>query len=418
MSDNKIEDGSCIVIGASHAGVNFAFALRREGWEGTIMLIDADSELPYHRPPLSKALLAGDEQLSNLRLKTAESYSKEVITLKLGITVNSINVEQCTVNLADGQILPYTKLVIATGARPLIPNIPGLEDTQQVFPLRTADDVARIGRATQGAINKRVVIIGGGYIGLETAASLKKLGASVTVLEREERILSRVTAPEMSDFFMQLHKENGVKVLTSKNVVSISEQKRLNHLHCDDGTEYQAELIILGVGIRVNSELAAAAGINIDNGIRVDLTAKTSQDNIFAIGDCTNHYNQHYGRFIRLESVQNAVDQAKVAAATICGKETIYDAIPWFWSDQFDIKLQMVGLSEGYDLALVRKENEGGRRFSIWYFFKDKLLAVDAVNHTKAYVYGTKIIKGGQQIDKSKLVDPAVEFKLPNLLVE
>ena len=418
MSETNRDNSNCLVIGASHAGVNFAFALRREGWKGTITLIDSYPELPYHRPPLSKTLLAGEEQLSNIQLKPASGYDQAAITLKLGTAVNRINVKQRSVQLADGDSLPYNQLVIATGARPLIPNIPGLKQAKRVFALRTAKDVHKIRESLAGARNKRVVIIGGGYIGLEVAASLNNSATSVIVLEREERVLARVTAAEMSEFFMQLHQENGVSVLTSKNVVSISTKKGVNHLDCEDGTTYQADLIILGVGIRVNTELAAVAGIDIDDGIRVDMTTKTNLDNVFAIGDCTNHYNRHYDRFIRLESVQNAVDQAKVAAATICKKEVTYNAIPWFWSDQYGIKLQMVGLSDGYDLALVRKENGEEKCFSIWYFSNDKLLAVDAVNNTRAYVYGTKIIKGGQRIDKSKLVDPAIELKLPNILIE
>ena len=416
MSENSTIDKTCVVIGASHAGVNFAFALRREGWEGDIVLFDADPFLPYHRPPLSKAYLTSEDDIKKNLLKSAESYEKEVITLRLGVTVHSINRYEKNITLGDGSLQAYDKLVIATGARPIIPLISGIDTAKNLFPMRRAEDANLIRKALHASQNKRVVIIGGGYIGLETAASLKKLGADVTVLEREERILARVTAPVMSAFFQELHTKNGVDVLTGKNVISVESTKEYNEVVCLDGSRYVADVIVLGIGIHVNRELAEAAGLEIENGIRVDGTARTSDQDIYAIGDCTFHYNPHYDRFIRLESVQNAVDQAKVAAAAICGKHPTYDTIPWFWSDQYDIKLQMVGLSSGYTEALVRKEEGEGTKFSVWYFKEDRLLAVDAVNNAKAYMLGTKFIKGGQKLDKSKLSDPSVAFKPASFL--
>lgn len=408
---------TCAVIGASHAGVNFAFSLRREGWQGDIVLFDADPWLPYHRPPLSKAYLTSEDGIENNILKSAESYEKEGITLRLGTRVSAINRKEKSISVGDGSHQAYHKLVIATGARPIIPPIPGIDSAKNLFPMRTAEDANNIRNTFQESKNKRVVVIGGGYIGLETAASLKKLGAEVTVLEREERILARVTAPELSDFFQKLHAEHGTAIFTNKNVVAIETSNDYNEVVCSDGTCYVADMIVLGVGIRVNTELAAAAGLEIENGIRVDATACTNDKDIYAIGDCTFHYNPHYGRFIRLESVQNAVDQAKVAAAAICGKNPTYDAIPWFWSDQYDIKLQMVGLSMGYNQLLIRVEKDKENCFSVWYFKEEALLAVDAVNNGKAYVLGTKFIKSGQKIDKLKLADPAVAFNPANLLV-
>ena len=412
IKDSKI----CVVIGASHSGVNFAFALRREGWEGNIILYDADPLLPYHRPPLSKTYLTSDDDIDKNLLKSAESYEKEGITLKLGIKVSAIKREKKQVVLNDGTQHSYDKLVLATGARPIIPPIPGLMSSNNIFPLRTAADVTNIRTCLAASDNKRVIVIGGGFIGLETAASLKKIGASVTVLEREDRVLARVTAPEMSAFFQNLHAENGVAIFSNKNVIAIDTNTKENVVKCDDGTRYIADIIIVGVGILVNTELAASAGLIIENGIKVDETAKTLDDDIFAIGDCTFHFNPHYRRFVRLESVQNAVDQAKVAAAAMCGKETRYDSIPWFWSNQYDVKLQMVGLSNGYIQLILRREADKEKCFSAWYFKGDRLLAVDAVNNAKAYVYGTKFIKIGNKINKEKLADPAVEFKPIHLL--
>ena len=418
MSESTINNENCVVIGASHAGVNFAFALRREGWEGTITMIDVDPTLPYHRPPLSKAYLTSADSIEKNLLKSEESYVKENINLKLGVWVDAIDRENKKVVLADGTSLGYDKLVIATGARPIMPPIPGLDTANNLFPLRSAADVANIRNTVTANEGLRVVVIGGGYIGLETAASLKKLGADVTVLERESRILARVTAPEMSEFFQKFHADNGVAVLTEKNVVSIEYNGESNTVICSDETRYEADMVIVGVGIHVNKELAEKAGLTIENGILVNEKSQTSDENIYAIGDCTFHHNPHYNRHIRLESVQNAVDQAKIAAAAINGKDCAYDALPWFWSDQYDVKLQMVGLSQGYDEVLVRKEADKENCFSVWYFKGDTLLAVDAVNNAKSYVYGTKFIKGGEKLDKSKLSDPMAEFKPANLIAQ
>ncbi len=418
MSENPTKDKVCIVIGASHAGVNFAFALRREGWQGDIILIDTDPELPYHRPPLSKAYLTSDDGIEKNLLKPATSYEKENIQLHLGLKVTAIDRADKKVVLDNGQALGYDKLVLATGARPIIPPIPGLDTAAKVFPMRTAEDANAIRSAVTAVDRQKLVVIGGGYIGLETAASLKKLGAEVIVLEREDRVLARVTAPEMSAYFQELHANNDVAIFNEKNIVSVEDTGGHTVIVCADGSKYEVDIIIIGVGIHVNTELAEKAGLTIENGIRVDASARTNDEAIYAIGDCTFHYNPHYGRFVRLESVQNAVDQAKVAAAAICGKNPVYDAIPWFWSDQYDIKLQMVGLSEGYDQVVVRKELDKDNCFSAWYFKKDTLLAVDAVNNAKAYVYGTKFIKEGQKLDLAKLADPLPEFKPLNLLAE
>ncbi|MFK8165177.1 MAG: NAD(P)/FAD-dependent oxidoreductase [Lewinella sp.] len=416
MSEPTSTLQTCIIIGASHAGVNLAFNLRNAGWAGEILLFDADPELPYHRPPLSKAFLASEGSLDSHRLKSADSYDQQNISLRLGARVTKIDPDQKVITLTDNSVHIYDKLVLATGARPLIPAIPGLNTAKNCFPLRSAADVENIRKAITPAEGKNVVIIGGGYIGLETAASLKKLGASVIVLEREDRVLARVTAPVMSDFFTSLHEENGVAISTGKNVSAIEAEGETNLVRCSDGSVYPADLIIIGVGIRVNTELAEAAGLETRNGIQVDASMKTSQDDVYAIGDCTFHRNLHYDRWIRLESVQNAVDQSKIAAQAICGEAVVYDAIPWFWSDQYDVKLQMVGLSDGYDEVIVRREEGEGYKFSAWYFKGDTLLAVDAVNNAKAYVIGTRFIKSGALINKKKLVDLEVGLKPATLI--
>lgn len=419
MTDSQSSNENCIIIGASHAGVNAAFALRKEGWQGLITLFDGDASQPYHRPPLSKSYLTSNDNIEKNLLKAADTYHKNNIDLQLGIRVISIDRQQRTISTDDGNQYVYDKLIIATGARPFIPPIDGIDSAYQLYPLRTAMDVDHIRQALLASQTKRVVIIGGGYIGLETAASMKKLGATVTVLERESRILARVTAPVMSTFFEQLHSKHNVDVFTTKDVVKIETIQgtaKSNNVICADGTQYEADIIIVGVGIKVNTELASMAGIKIENGITVNSAARTSDNNIYAIGDCSYHFNPHYNRFIRLESVQNAVDQAKIAAASICKKEVTYDSLPWFWSDQFDVKLQMVGLSAGYNKILLRQEADSEYKFSVWYFENERLLAVDAVNHAKAYVVATKLIKSGTKIDQLKLKDASIDLHPNNII--
>ena len=413
----RVGTQTCVVIGASHAGVNFAFELRKAGWDGRILLFDADPRLPYHRPPLSKDYLSNADQLDKHILKPADAYDKAQIELGLGEKVEAINRKEKYITLANGSQISYDKLVLATGARALIPPIPGIDNDSAIFTMRNAQDAIQIRDTFHQLEEKNVVVIGGGYIGLETAASLKKLGGNVTVLERDSRVLARVTVPELSSFFQALHEKNGVDIFTNKNVIQIAKEEGQYIVHCDDDSKFQCEMIILGVGILVNTDLAERAGLKLENGIKVDATARTNDPDIYAIGDCTFHHNPHYDRFIRLESVQNAVDQAKVAAAAILGKEgVVYDAIPWFWSDQYHVKLQMVGLSDGYDEMLLRKEQKEDS-FSIWYFKKDQLLAVDAVNSAKAYVLGTKIIKGRNRINKAVLADPEIALH-PKELVQ
>ena len=404
MTSTTISKQSCIIVGASHGGVNLAFALRKEGYEGRITLIDADCNLPYHRPPLSKTHLIADEPAGQL-LKPEQGYQKANIRLMLGVKVVNVESETKQVLLDDDTRHTYTQLVLATGASPIIPPIPGIDSARHLYTIRTADDAHAIATAFKLSEQKRIVVIGGGYVGLETAASLRKSGAVVTVLEREPRLLARVTAPIMSDYFYALHRQHGVEVHNAKNVSEIKTNANENSVVCSDGSEYPADIIIVGVGVRVNTALAEKANLEIDNGIVVNEANQTSDQDIFAIGDCCAQFNPHYQRWLRLESVQNALDQGKVAAAAICHNAFKTQPVPWFWSDQYDVKLQMVGLSQGYDDVVMRKELDKPDSFSVWYFKGEELLAVDAVNNAKAYVLGTKFINAMAQVDKNKLVD-------------
>ncbi|MGJ8732777.1 MAG: NAD(P)/FAD-dependent oxidoreductase [Cellulophaga sp.] len=401
----------CVIIGASHAGVNTAFNLRKEKWFGKIVLIDADPELPYHRPPLSKTYLTDAVPTTNL-LKPVESYKKDDITLLLDKKVVRLDAANNYLVLDDETKIEYTKLVLATGAKPIIPAITGLQVNASYFCLRTAADIVVIKKAFNASKTKKVVIIGGGYIGLETAASLKKIGAEVVVLERESRILKRVATTVISDYFRDLHTKNGVQIFENKEVNKVENTLEnginVTKVYCTDKSYFTAEVIILGVGVVPNTDLAKQAELTLNNGISVNNKGETSNPDIYAVGDCSYHYNLHYKTYVRLESVQNAVDQSKVIAANICGAILTYNTIPWFWSDQYNVKFQIVGLADNYTDIVVRKEQDKENVISVWYFNNDELLAVNAINHTKAYVFGTKFIKEGKKVDKEKLADTSI----------
>ncbi len=405
-----MKNQTCVVIGASHGGVTLAFALRKEGWEGKIVLFDKDPVLPYHRPPLSKSFLTDEQDLDSYAIKSIVSYEEENIDLKLGVTIVKIDSNKKTVLSDKNETILYDILVFATGCRAFVPAIKGIDKAKNVFTLRTAHDALSIKKI---ASQKNIVIIGGGYIGLEMAASLKKIGANITVLEREERILCRVTAPEISSFFYNLHHNQGVKIYSKADVVSVEFKNDINVIQCADGQIFEADIIIVGVGVKVNLELAEAIGLEINNGIVVNTQCLSSHPDIFAIGDCSKHSNIFYETQVRLESVQNALDQAKVAAAAICGQNVIYDSIPWFWSDQYDVKLQIVGLSAGYDEVIFRQEPDTNK-YSAWYFKGEKLLSVDAINHAKAYVFGTKLLKEKAIVNKTNLLNQDLPFTIEN----
>ena len=403
-----MEREHCVIIGGSHAAAQLAASLRQEGWEGQITLVSAEPVLPYHRPPLSKAYLAGEKSHEELFIRPASFYEKADINLLLGTRVESIDRERKRVVLHDGAEIPYTRLALTTGARVRRLQVPGHE-LEGVLYLRELRDVDRI-RQFVGK-DKSAVIIGGGYIGLETAASLRHLGMQVTVLEAMPRVLQRVTAPEVSAFFTRVHEEEGVRVLTGMGVSSINGSGKVESITLANGDELPADLIIVGIGVLPETELAEQAGLAVDNGILVDEFARTSDPDIVAVGDCTRHYNPLYGRQVRLESVQNAMDQAKVAASALCGKLTAYNALPWFWSDQYDLKLQIAGLSEGHDRVVVRGSWESGRSVAVFYYRGDRLLAVDAINRPKEFMLTRRALAEQRSPDPTLLADEAVELQ-------
>lgn len=398
----------CIIIGASHAAAQLVSSLRQEGWEGKISLIGDEPNLPYHRPPLSKAFFVGEKTEDELLIRAADFYEKNKVDLLLGSRVTQIDRDAKKITLEDGAEISYTKLALTTGAR--VRKIPFTgSELAGVFYMRDLNDVKQTHKFT--GPGKSAVIIGGGYIGLETAASLRKIGMKVTVIEAMSRVLQRVTAPEVSAFYTRIHTEEGVDIRTEAGVDAIVGEKHVEGVRLADGSTVAADLVIIGVGVIPNIELAEAAGLTIDNGIAVNEFATTNDPDIVAAGDCTNHYNPIYDRKLRLESVQNATDQAKIAAKSICGKPEAYNALPWFWSDQYDLKLQIAGLSQGFDEVIIRGDSEQGRSFAAFYFCEGRFIAVDAINRPKEFMMSKRALTAGQTADPLKLADESIEIK-------
>ena len=399
---------TCVIIGASHAGGQAAISLRQSGWDDGIILVGEESYTPYHRPPLSKDFLSGGKDIDDILIRPAETYETADIICVRNMKAHSIHKGDRLIFLEGGETLQYDKLILATGARPKTLPIPGA-GLPGVFYLRSADDVLKI--KAEVSADKKAVIIGGGYIGLETAASLTKQGMKVTVLEMEDRILQRVTAPVMSNFYKHIHTKEGVNIVENCAATEIQNKNDGGLKVVTSNGEFYADMVIVGIGVIPNIELAQECGLEVGNGIVVDENCRTSDPHIYAIGDVTWHHNPIYDTHLRLESVPNATDQAKTAAATICGTPKPYNALPWFWSDQFDLKLQIAGLSGGYDDIVLRGNPDEGCSFAAFYFKGDKLLAVDAVNRPQEYMVGKRLIPLNKIIDKKALADEMVPLK-------
>jgi 3-phenylpropionate/trans-cinnamate dioxygenase ferredoxin reductase subunit len=399
---------NCVVIGASHAGSQFAFSLRQGGWKGDITIIGEEFDYPYHRPPLSKAFLSGEKKIQDILLRPAELYEKSGINIRLGERVKSIDRSNKSITTEDNNVIYYHKLVIATGARVREIPIPGSE-IEGVCYLRNARDVNNI--KNQVIPGKHAVIIGGGYIGLETAASLRKQGMEVTVIEAMSRILQRVTAPELSTFYKRIHLEEGVKIFEEMVATEFkSIDKKINVL-TSCGKSFMGDMVIVGIGVIPNVELANSAGLKVENGVEVNEFCQTSDSEIYAIGDVSWHYNKLYDRSLRLESVPNATEQAKIAALHINKKPKAYNSLPWFWSDQYNLKLQIAGLSNGYNDIVIRGDINKSRSFSAFYFKDNKLLAVDAVNSPREFMFTKMVLTKEQKLNKEILSDISLDLK-------
>ncbi|HUX91301.1 MAG TPA: FAD-dependent oxidoreductase [Gallionellaceae bacterium] len=409
-------EGQVVIVGAGQAGLQAAETLRAGGYQGNIILLGDEPYGPYHRPPLSKAWLAGEMDAAQLVMRAPEALARKNIELRTSVKVSAIDTAKRNVRLAEGSTLHYTGLVLATGSTPRALNVPGA-GADGVLALRSRDDASAILRHLQncGEKNVPVVVIGGGFIGLEVAATARKRGLAVTVLEAAPRLLGRVLAPVLSDWYAQLHTAHGVSVLLNAQLSSVeSKDGQVVAAITTDGRRFPAGLVVVGIGVCANDALARAAGIECDRGIVVDACGRTSVAGVVAAGDCTARRLPD-GSLLRLESVQNATEQGRSAAAALLGQERPFVATPWFWSDQYDKKLQMAGLSFGSDEWAVRGTLDAGI-FSVCHFHRGKLIAVDSVNDSKTHLLARKLLDAGVSPAPAQAADTA--FDLAGLLAK
>jgi 3-phenylpropionate/trans-cinnamate dioxygenase ferredoxin reductase subunit len=377
-----------VIVGAGQAGFQAAFSLRSDGYDKSITLIGEEPHLPYQRPPLSKGFLAGKQTIESAALRPEVFYGTHRIDLITGEGVTSID-RSGHVELASGKRIPYDKLILATGAR--VRKLPAKLKSDVLYLRDRRDAVElkeRLDRSTS------VLVIGGGFIGLEVAAAARLLGKQVTVLEAQPRLMQRSVAPIISEFYRELHTANSVNVVLGSSEIA----------------SHPAELVVVGIGVVPNVELAREAGLAITDGIAVDDYLRTSDPNIYAIGDCAEHPNVFADARVRIESVQNAVDQARCAAANIAGRNLPYRAVPWFWTDQFDVKLQMAGLSGGSD-RLVTRGDPAIRKFSIFYFRGDRLIGVDSINRPGDHMMGRKLLTTSVRVTSDQAADESFDLK-------
>jgi len=396
-----------LIIGGGQAGAQAIDTLRKEGFGGRLVLIGDEPQLPYQRPPLSKKYLCGEMAAERLLFRHQSFYDEHRIELKLGTRAVRLDAGARQVGLAGGETLTYDRLLLCLGAESRRLTCPGAE-LAGVHYLRGLADVAPI--QTGFKPQARVVIIGGGYIGLETAATCRKMGCEVTVLEMADRIMNRVVAPAVSQYFAAEHRLHGVDILCDMRVTRLEGRERVERVVCADGSSHEADLVIVGVGAVATTELAISAGLACDNGIVVDEYCRTSDAAIYAAGDCTNHPSPRFGRRVRLESVDNAFEQAKTAALNMLDRPVAHDRVPWFWSDQFDNKLLIVGLSQDYDRQVLRGD-PASRSFSVCYLKGSELLAVEAVNHSKDYMAARKLIADRTPLQADRLADASLALK-------
>jgi 3-phenylpropionate/trans-cinnamate dioxygenase ferredoxin reductase subunit len=379
---------SAVIIGGGQGAAQVAISLRQGGFQGPVVIVGAEPYLPYQRPPLSKKFLSAPQAAESLFLRPQAFWRDQDVTLELGTAVGAVDLRRCAVTFTDGGELGYATLVFATGTSARALPIPGV-DRRGVHSLRKIEDVRRLRTELDSA--RRVVIIGGGYIGLEVAAVMRGEGRDVTVLEAEERVLKRVTGKTMSTFFEAFHRNQGVDIRLNVRAAGIDGDERVLSVRTSEQEDLPADVVLIAAGARANDDLAAAAGIRCRDGVVVDETARTDAPQVYAVGDCTRFPSRRYGRWLRLESVQNAIDQAKVAAASILGQAENYDPVPWFWSDQYDLKLQIAGIADDHDSEQVIGD-VAASRFSVEYRNAGRLIAVDAVNDARAHMMARRRI--------------------------
>ena len=400
---------SVVIVGASHAAAEAISTLKKRGYDGDIILVGDEPYLPYQRPPLSKKYFNDEVTVDQLYIKGPASYDAAGVKQMLGRTVESIDRNGKQLMLDGGEPLAYDKLIIATGTRARILPVEG-GDLAEVKYLRTKDDVDQIKAAV--VKGSKLLIVGAGYIGLEVAASAVKRGVEVVVLEAMDRVLQRVTSPVVSEFYQQVHQQEGVDIRL-ETALSKFEKVEVNGTSTTravlaDGETISFDCAIVGIGVIPNVELAQDAGLECENGIVVDEFCRTGDPDIYAVGDCSNHPSFIYDKRLRLESVPNAMGQAKTAASSICGQDIAYDEVPWFWSDQYDVKLQTAGLCQDYDQIVLRGDPDK-RKFAVFYLRDKKLIAVDAINSPAEFMVSKKLVVAHATPDPEKLAD----FEVP-----
>jgi 3-phenylpropionate/trans-cinnamate dioxygenase ferredoxin reductase component len=396
-----------LIIGGGQAGAQAIDTLRREGFGGRLVLVGDEPQLPYQRPPLSKKFLSGEMAADRLLFRQQSFYDEHRIELTLGVTATRLDPAARRVLLSNGEEVVYDRLLLCLGATSRQLTCPGA-NLPGVHYLRGLADVPGIRTGLESGA--RTVLVGGGYIGLETAATARKMGCAVTVLEMADRVMNRVVASNVSEYFEHEHRTQGVKIVCNTRVVRLDGGTLVERVVCADGSTHEADLLVVGVGAVANMRLASDAGLRCENGIVVDEYCRTSDPAIYAAGDCTYHPSLRFDMRVRLESVDNAFEQAKTAALNMLERPTVHDRVPWFWSDQFDNKLLIAGLSQGHDLQVTRGD-PATRSFSVCYLKGGELLALEAVNHSKDYMAARKLIAERARPNLDKLADPRVALK-------
>lgn len=403
------QNDAVIIVGAGQAGAQVAQSLRQGGYAGPITMVGEEPFLPYERPPLSKDYLAGKREVERLSLRKADFWISRGVEIRTGRRVVAVDRAGGAVRLDDGARLSYGHLVWTAGGRPRRLTCEGCA-LEGIHYIRFIADIDRLRAEVQGG-ERRIVVIGGGYIGLEMAAVLRLSGHAVTVLEAQDRLLARVTSPPVSSFFLEMHRARGVDVRLRASVAGLEgSEGRVRAVRLAGGEVFAADLVIVGIGIAPNVQPLADAGFHCPDGISVDEFCRTEDPRVLSAGDCALHRNAFADKPIRLESVQNAIDQSKVLAATILGNPVPYRAVPWFWSDQYEVKIQSVGLSDGHDRIVLRGRPEDGA-FSVAYFQDERLIALDCIGTARDFIQAKAIIAAGGKVDAVRLADPATDLR-------
>ncbi len=398
-----------IIVGAGQAAAQSILTLTQKRYSGRVTVVGDEPYPPYQRPPLSKRYLSGELERRRLFIRPSAFYEQRGVTLTLGSRAERLEPDKQRITLGDGRELHYDNLLLATGSQVRRLDAPGA-GLSGIHYLRTIADADRILCALATA--KHLVIIGAGYIGLEVAAVARAHGASVTVLEAADRVMARVVCPEVAAFYRDVHEAAGVDIHCDTVVSGFAGDTHVTGVIADDGRRYPCDSVVVGIGIVPATELAEQAGIDCQDGIRVDEHACTSEPLIYAAGDCTNHPNALLGRRLRLESVHNAIEQSKTAALSLLGVTAAYAQVPWFWSDQYDLKLQIAGISKGYDRVVLRGD-PAARTFAAYYLREGRLIAVDAINSPKDFLLGKRLVAEGAKLSPQRIEDTAADLATP-----